>query len=45
MMFEPLAPWRHIEVTDRRTAIDYAVQMKSLVDEYYPDAIASYGGT
>ncbi len=39
MMFEPLAPWRHVEVTDQRTAIDYAVQMKSLVDEYYPDAI------
>ena len=39
MMFEPLAPWRHVEVTDQRTAIDYAAPMKSLVDEYYPDAI------
>lgn len=38
MMFEPLAAWRHIEVTNQRTAIDYATQMKSLVDEYYPDA-------
>ena len=38
MMFEPLAAWRHVEVTNQRTAIDYATQMKSLVDEYYPDA-------
>ncbi len=39
MFFEPLAAWRHVEVTDRRTAIDYAKQMKYLVDERYPDAI------
>ena len=39
MFFEPLAAWRHVEVTDRRTAIDYAQQMKYLVDERYPDAI------
>ncbi len=38
MFFEPLASWRHVEVTDRRTAIDYAQQMKYLVDERYPDA-------
>ena len=24
MFFEPLAAWRHVEVTDHRTAIDYA---------------------
>jgi len=36
---EPLRGWRHVTVTDRRTSIDYAQQMKSLVDEYYPHAI------
>jgi len=35
---EPLAAWRHIEVTDRRTMIDYADCMKYLVDERYPEA-------
>ena len=39
MFFEPLGAWRHVEVTDQRTAIDYAQQMKYLVDERYPDAI------
>jgi hypothetical protein len=36
---EPLRGWRHVAVTQRRTAIDYAHQMKDLVDECYPDAI------
>ena len=35
---EPLAGWRHVEVTERRTAIDVAHQLKWLVDEVYPDA-------
>ena len=39
MFFEPLAAWRHVEVTDQRTALDYAQQMKYLVDERYPKAI------
>lgn len=39
MFFEPLGSWRHVEVTDRRTAIDYAKQMKYLVEERYPDAL------
>ncbi len=38
MFFEPLTSWRHVEVTERRTAIDYAQQMKYLVDERYPEA-------
>jgi hypothetical protein len=38
MFFEPLTGWRHVEVTDSRTAIDYAHQMKYLVDERYPQA-------
>ena len=35
---EPKTGYRHIEVTQRRTAIDFAEQMKWLVDEAYPDA-------
>ena len=38
MFFEPLTGWRHLELTDQRTAIDYAHQMKYLVDERYPQA-------
>jgi DDE superfamily endonuclease len=36
--FQPLAGWRHIEVTQRRTKVDFAKQMKYLVDVYCPDA-------
>ena len=39
MMVEPKAGLRHVAVTARRTAIDFAHQMKWLVDEGYPDAI------
>ena len=39
MFFEPLGNWRHVEVTEQRTAIDYAQQMKYLVDARYPDAL------
>lgn len=38
MFFEPLTGWRHVEVTAQRTSIDYARQMKYLVDECYPEA-------
>lgn len=38
LFVEPQAGWRHIEVTERRTALDFAHQMKWLVDERYPDA-------
>lgn len=38
MMFEPLTGWRHVEVTDRRTAIDWAHQIKFLVDVRHKDA-------
>jgi DDE superfamily endonuclease len=37
MMVEPLVGWRHVEVTERRTALDFAQQMRWLVDEAYPD--------
>jgi hypothetical protein len=38
MTVEPLAGWRHVEVTERRTAVDFAQQMRWLVDGAYPDA-------
>ena len=34
---EPLAGWRHVEVTQRRTTLDFAQQMRWLVDEAYPE--------
>ena len=40
---EPLAGWRHVEVTDRRTKQDFAHQMRWLVDEAYPEAGGSSG--
>ena len=39
MFFDPLAGQRHVSVTEQRTAVDYAHQMKYLVDELYPEAI------
>ena len=38
MFFEPLGGKRHIQVTDQRTAVDFAECMKLLVDILYPDA-------
>jgi hypothetical protein len=38
MLFAPLEGWRHIEVTDRRTAIDYAKILKDLSDIHFPQA-------
>ena len=35
---EPLAGWRHVAVTQRRTMNDFAHQMRWLVDEAYPEA-------
>src|SRR6266581_3798662 len=32
MMFAPLEGWRHVNATDRRTAIDYAHALKDLSD-------------
>lgn len=39
LWYEPLMSRRHVEVTDRRTRIDFAQAMKDLVDVHYPDAI------
>lgn len=38
VFFAPLLNWRHVKVTDRRTAIDWAECMKDLVDVHFPDA-------
>jgi hypothetical protein len=38
LAFEPLAGWRHLEVTVQRTAGDFARQMKALVEVHYPEA-------
>ena len=38
--FQPLLGWRHVEVTQRRTKVDFASQMKDLVDVRFPDALA-----
>lgn len=39
MFVEPLRGWRHVSVTSRRTKLDFAQQMKELVDVHYPDAV------
>ena len=34
---EPMAGWRHVQVTERRTMQDFAHRMRWLVDEAYPE--------
>jgi hypothetical protein len=38
LLCQPLAGWRHVAVTDRRTKHDFAEQMRALVDRHFPDA-------
>ena len=38
MLFAPLEGWRHVEVTARRTAIDYAEILRDLADIHFPQA-------
>lgn len=38
MLFEPWAGTRHVKVTDRRTAVDFAEVIRDLVDVHYPRA-------
>jgi hypothetical protein len=38
MMFAPLEGWRHVKVTDRHTAVDYARALKDLADIHFPNA-------
>ena len=38
LVTEPLAGWRQVTVSDRRTRIDWAHCIRDLVDVHYPDA-------
>src|SRR6476619_4520816 len=38
MLFAPLEGWRHVAVTDRHTAVDYAHVLKDLADRHFPHA-------
>ena len=38
LFFEPLRGWRHINVTDQRTTVDWAHQIQQLGDVHYPKA-------
>jgi hypothetical protein len=38
MLFAPLEGWRHVKVTDRRTAKDFAHVLKDLSDIHFADA-------
>jgi len=38
MGFEPLRSRRHVQVTDRRTAVDWAHFMRDVAEVHYPDA-------
>lgn len=38
MAVEPLAGWRGVTVTERRTKVDFAAEMKRLADIDYPEA-------
>ena len=35
---EPLGNWRCVDITESRTRVDWALQIKNLVDDYYPHA-------
>src|SRR6202046_956611 len=38
MMFAPLEGWRHVKVTDRHTAVDYAHVLNDLADTHFATA-------
>jgi len=38
LFVEPQAGWRHVHVTEQRTKLDFAYEMKWLVDERYAEA-------
>jgi hypothetical protein len=38
MAFEPLAGWRHVGVTERKTSVDFARFLRVLSDDQYPEA-------
>jgi hypothetical protein len=38
MLFAPLEGWRHVKVTERHAAMDYARILKDLSDTHFPEA-------
>ena len=38
MFTEPLAGWRHVSAQERRTKLDWAKQIKQLLEVHYPNA-------
>jgi DDE superfamily endonuclease len=38
MAFQPLTGWRHVEVTDRRTAVDFAELLRWLAEDIHAEA-------
>src|SRR3984957_13625711 len=38
LLFAPLEGWRHVEVTDRHAAVDYAHLLRDVSDRWYPNA-------
>jgi hypothetical protein len=38
MVSAPLIGWRHVEVTDRHTCLDWAYLMREVVDTHFPNA-------
>ncbi len=38
MCFAPLEGWRHVKVTERRTAVDYAHMLAELANDHFPHA-------
>jgi transposase len=38
MISEPLLGWRHVMVTDRRTAVDFAEVLRWVVEDLHPEA-------
>jgi len=38
MFCEPLAGWRDVAVRSRRTKIDWALEMRRILNDYYPEA-------
>jgi hypothetical protein len=43
MMFALLEGWRHVKVTDRRTAVDFAPVLKDLADVHFAQAATLAG--
>ncbi len=38
LVYAPLRGWRHVSVTQRRTAVDWAQCVRELLNQHYPDA-------